>query len=105
MRERTMSGVVRDSPCPQTSPSQTTMMSFRSSAYCVSARDEIVPSRLASPSEYAVTMRIVYSCVARAVAEDQFSNLTGCADFLRMLFCGLVGVASGDAHRSTKGST
>ena len=70
-----MSGVVRDSPCPHTRPSHTTIINFRSSEYWVSDKEDIVPSKPASPSEYAVTMRIVYNCVAIAVADAQSSNL------------------------------
>src|SRR3981189_1893592 len=84
-------------------------MSFRSSEYCVSASEEIVPYNPASPSEYAVTIKIVYNCVAMAVGEDQSS-----IDFPDFLFNkprlgDLVGVLFGESvfrfHRSINGST
>src|SRR5579859_3172287 len=85
-------------------------MSFRSSEYWVSAKEEIVPYNPASPSEYAVTIRIVYNCVAIAVGEDQSSKCPGLLCFLRTPLLGdLVGVLVGESvfkfHRSMKGST
>src|SRR5271170_1773237 len=108
MRDTTMSGVVRDSPCPQTRPSHMTIINFRSSEYCVSDNEDIVPSNPTSPSEYAVTMRIVYNCVAIAVTEAQSSNFA--AFFFRIPFPCFVGVLLVEllglySHRSKNGST